>query len=105
MKLEGRVSTLEALGQDIYKRIEANQTETRILIGKIDRQEEPLSKRVDTIQTLLTTVAQTQSTGLGRGDLIQRDLKQLEERMDRVVQALDNTYNQLQGHLQQPHSR
>lgn len=63
---------------------------------RIDRQDTPLSKNVNSMQIILTDIVQRQvainASNVGRFEQMNKDIKRIEDRADKIVQALDALY-------------
>jgi hypothetical protein len=76
-----------------------NAAEVRALSQKLDRSELPIARRVDDIETLLRSLNDKQNIVNTQVDArVQNAVdhaNRIDDRLDRVVQALDQTYNLL----------
>jgi hypothetical protein len=97
-----RTSLIEIVNQknrDQDEIVNRNAAEVRALSQKLDRSELPIARRVDDIETLLRSLNDKQNIVNTQVDArVQNAVdhaNRIDDRLDRVVQALDQTYNLL----------
>ena len=83
--------------------------EMRTFAERVDRMETPLARRVDAIEAYVRALNDRQTelsaTQVSRWDQNTQNHARIEERMNRIVQALDSTYDLLNQHLREEHGK
>lgn len=108
-KVDTKISYLEQriLATDV--RITNLNQEVRLFSERVDRMETPLSKRVDAIENYVHALNDRQTaisaTQTSRWDENVKNVDRMEERLNRIVQALDSTYDLINRHLREEHSQ
>lgn len=120
LRMDGRLSAVEAEYKNMDQRLTANDAGTNARIDNIDKngtramelvtanqtrvfaQLDRLGERMNTTDTRVNEV---QSRGVlvlqNQVDLIRQDIKRLDEQQSRILQVLDNQYNTLNEFIRQ----
>lgn len=105
LRIDSRVGFHEEQLMELRRQAGMENANFNALVNRLDRGETPLAKRVEGLDARVGVQNDRANTASFRLDQMSREIEIIRERQDRIVKALDSTYEKLQEHMRGDHNK